>query len=320
MSFSRRVKEELSKQIVSSRHCQIAELAGIIGMCGRIRISEDNNYKVYIHTENIMVARKYYYLVNELFDTNIEVRVKNNILYKNSIQYTVVVNDYVCAKKILQVVKLIDANGEINENLSVTKNIVVQNQCCKRAFIRGVFLAAGSISDPNKAYHFEITAQTEDKAKQIQSMIKAFNLDAKIVLRKKNYVVYIKEGSQIVDILNVMEAHLALMNLENVRILKEMRNSINRKVNCETANINKTVNAATRQREDILYIKEKVGFGNLNESLKEIAELRIENPDLSLVELGGLLTKPIGKSGVNHRLRKLSQIATNIREQIKEEI
>ena len=320
MSFSRRVKEELSKQIVSSRHCQIAELAGIIGMCGRIRISEDNNYKVYIHTENIMVARKYYYLVNELFDTNIEVRVKNNILYKNSIQYTVVVNDYVCAKKILQVVKLIDANGEINENLSVTKNIVVQNQCCKRAFIRGVFLAAGSISDPNKAYHFEITAQTEDKAKQIQSMIKAFNLDAKIVLRKKNYVVYIKEGSQIVDILNVMEAHLALMNLENVRILKEMRNSINRKVNCETANINKTVNAATRQIEDILYIKEKVGFGNLNESLKEIAELRIENPDLSLVELGGLLTKPIGKSGVNHRLRKLSQIATNIREQIKEEI
>ena len=320
MSFSRRVKEELSKQIVSSRHCQIAELAGIIGMCGRIRISEDNNYKVYIHTENIMVARKYYYLVNELFDTNIEVRVKNNILYKNNIQYTVVVNDYVCAKKILQVVKLIDANGEINENLSVTKNIVVQNQCCKRAFIRGVFLAAGSISDPNKAYHFEITAQTEDKAKQIQSMIKAFNLDAKIVLRKKNYVVYIKEGSQIVDILNVMEAHLALMNLENVRILKEMRNSINRKVNCETANIYKTVNAATRQIEDILYIKEKVGFGNLNESLKEIAELRIENPDLSLVELGGLLTKPIGKSGVNHRLRKLSQIATNIREQIKEEI
>lgn len=319
MSFSRKVKEELSKQLTPSRHCQIAELAGIIGMCGRIKISEDNRYKVYIHTENIMVARKYYNLINSLFHTVIEVRVRSNSLYKKGTIYTVVVNDYVIAKKILQAVKLLDNNGEINENLSVTHNIVIQNQCCKRAFLRGVFLATGSISDPNKAYHFEITATTEEKAKQIQDIIKVFNLDAKIVLRKKNYVVYIKEGSQIVDILNVMEAPLALMNLENVRILKEMRNSINRKVNCETANINKTVNAATRQIEDILYIKKKVGFGELNESLEEIARLRIENPDLSLVELGALLSKPIGKSGVNHRLRKLSQIANNLREQIKEE-
>ena len=319
MSFSRKVKEELSKQLTPSRHCQIAELAGIIGMCGRIKISEDNRYKVYIHTENIMVARKYYNLINSLFNTVIEVRVRSNSLYKKGTIYTVVVNDYIIAKKILQEVKLLDNNGEINENLSVTHNIVIQNQCCKRAFLRGVFLATGSISDPNKAYHFEITAATEEKAKQIQDIIKVFNLDAKIVLRKKNYVVYIKEGSQIVDILNVMEAPLALMKLENVRILKEMRNSINRKVNCETANINKTVNAATRQIEDILYIKKKVGFGELNESLEEIARLRIENPDLSLVELGALLSKPIGKSGVNHRLRKLSQIANNLREQIKEE-
>ena len=273
MSFSRKVKEELSKQLTPSRHCQIAELAGIIGMCGRIKISEDNRYKVYIHTENIMVARKYYNLIDSLFHTVIEVRVRSNSLYKKGTIYTVVVNDYIIAKKILQAVKLLDNNGEINENLSVTHNIVIQNQCCKRAFLRGVFLATGSISDPNKAYHFEITAATEEKAKQIQDIIKVFNLDAKIVLRKKNYVVYIKEGSQIVDILNVMEAPLALMNLENVRILKEMRNSINRKVNCETANINKTVNAATRQIEDILYIKKKVGFGELNESLEEIARL-----------------------------------------------
>lgn len=320
MSFSRKVKEELAKQISSSRHCQIAELAGIIGMCGRIKISENDDYKVYVHTENIMVASKYYNLIKALFDTKVEVRVRNNTQFKNSVIYTVVVNDFSIARKILQVVKLLDAQGYISENLSVTDNIVIRNQCCKRAFLRGVFLASGSISDPNKAYHFEITAATEEKANQIQSIIKSFKLDAKIVLRKKNYVVYIKEGSQIVDILNIMEAHMALMNLENVRILKEMRNAVNRKVNCETANINKTVSAATRQIEDILYIKEKVGFEQLNESLKEIAKLRIENPDLSLVELGTLLSNPIGKSGVNHRLRKLSQIANNIREQIKEEI
>ena len=149
-------------------------------------------------------------------------------------------------------------------------------------------------------------------------MIRFFDVDAKIVKRKKYFVVYVKDGSQIVDILNIMEAHKALMDLENVRILKEMRNSINRQVNCEAANINKTVTAATKQLDDILYIKETVGFGDLTPGLEEIASLRIEHPDASLKELGSMLSTPIGKSGVNHRLRKLSNIADSLREQKEE--
>lgn len=175
------------------------------------------------------------------------------------------------------------------------------------------------MSDPEKTYHFEIVVSAEEKAIQLKEILDTFSIDAKIVLRKKNYVVYIKEGSQIVDILNVMEAHVSLMNLENVRILKEMRNSINRQVNCETANINKTVIAATKQIDDIIYIKDNVGFGNLSDNLKEMAMLRIEHPDASLKELGLLISPPIGKSGVNHRLRKLSIIADHLREQ-KEDI
>ena len=130
---------------------------------------------------------------------------------------------------------------------------------------------------------------------------------------KKSYIVYIKEGTQIVEILNIIEAHMALMDLENVRILKEMRNSVNRKVNCETANLNKTVAAAIKQIKDIEYIRDTVGLGSLKEGLEELARLRLNNPDMPLKDLGMLLTEPVGKSGVNHRLKKISEIAESLR-------
>lgn len=201
-----------------------------------------------------------------------------------------------------------------NELLAV-KNASVQAVCCKRSYIRGAFLTAGSMSDPSKSYHFEIVCSEEEEAMHLRDIINSFDMDAKIVPRKKTFVVYLKEGSQIVDILNVMEAHIGLMELENVRILKEMRNSVNRKVNCETANINKTVSAAVRQMEDISYIKETAGFDKLPEGLKDVALTRLEYPEATLKELGSLLREPLGKSGVNHRLRKLSEIADKLREQ-----
>ena len=154
-----------------------------------------------------------------------------------------------------------------------------------------------------------------EKAEQLKEIIATFSVEAKIVVRKKYYVVYIKEGSQIVEILSVMEAPVALMELENIRILKEMRNSVNRQVNCETANINKTVSAAVKQLEDIEYIRDTVGLDYLPESLAEIAQARLERPDATLKELGEALSPPVGKSGVNHRLRKVSAIAENLRGQ-----
>ena len=219
------------------------------------------------------------------------------------------------AMRVLQAVKLIDPYGEIEENLSLAQNVVLMQNCCKRAFIRGAFLAAGSISDPEKFYHFEIACATEAKAKQIQGLILSMGIEAKIVLRKKYFVVYIKEGSQIVDILNVMEAPVALMELENIRILKEMRGSVNRQVNCETANINKTVSAAVKQMEDIIYIRDTAGFDSLPDNLREIAELRLARPEATLKELGEALDPPVGKSGVNHRLRKLGNMAERLRQE-----
>ena len=145
-----------------------------------------------------------------------------------------------------------------------------------------------------------------------------FQLDAKIVKRKKYYVVYIKEGSQIVDVLNVMEAPVSLMELENIRILKEMRNSVNRQVNCETANINKTVAASVKQIRDIEYIRDTIGFESLPENLEQVAQARLLKPDATLKELGEALEPPVGKSGVNHRLRRLSELAEKLREQAPE--
>lgn len=315
MSFSSDVKEELSRHISPARHCQIAEIAAIISLCGNIAINHRDEYSIKIHTENLPVARKYFTLLKKTFNINTEISVKRNRYLKRNKTYVLTVKDKKESLRILQATKLINEYGEIKENLSIVNNLVVQNSCCKRAFLRGAYLAAGSMSDPEKTYHFEIALATMAKARQLQEIMLAFEIEAKIIIRKKYYVVYIKEGQQIVEALNVMEAHVALMNLENVRIMKEMRNSINRQVNCETANINKTVVAASKQMEDILYIKEQMGFSELSEGLEEIARLRIEYPEASLKELGSLLNPPIGKSGVNHRLRKLSIIAEQIREQ-----
>lgn len=315
MSFSSSVKDELSRQMPGARHCQIAETAAILSLCGRVKISASDHFWIEIHTENVAVARKYFTLLKKTFNIRTDVSIRSGINPGRSRTYIVAVREHEEALKVLQAVKLINSQGEIGENLSLIRNVVLQNACCRRAFIRGAFLAAGSISAPEKFYHFEIVCPTEPKAEQLKNIIATFDIEAKIVPRKKYYVVYIKEGSQIVDILNVMEAPVSLMELENIRIVKEMRGSVNRQVNCETANINKTVSAAVKQIEDIRFIQSVAGLSGLPESLQEMARIRLERPEATLKELGEALEPPVGKSGVNHRLRKLSLVAEELRQQ-----
>lgn len=285
MSFSSEVKDELANHLGKSRHCQLAELSALIAFECRVHSAD---------SENESLKEKYQLLIHKLFEANGEFGVGDE-------------------RKILEAVKMWDEEKNRPHPTDTVNGILLQQSCCKRAFLRGAFLAAGSMSDPNKAYHFEIVCRTEAQANQLRDVINSFGMDAKIVARKKYQVVYLKEGSQIVDILNIMEAHVALMNLENVRILKEMRNSVNRKVNCETANISKTVNAAVQQLRDIEYIRETAGLDSLPENLKAVALLRLEYPDAPLKELGTYLNPPVGKSGVNHRLRKISEIAEDLR-------
>ena len=287
MSFSSDIKEELGRQYSKSRHCQMAELSGMIELDGRI---DEQDGTMYFKTDNPVLLEKYAILMRKVFELDISKPISKEE-----------------TDRIMQTFKWNRLEG------ATTNGLILQNTCCKRAFIRGAFLAGGSMSDPNKSYHFEIVCHTHEQAKQLQSVMQSFDTDAKIVERKGHHVVYLKEGSQIVDMLNVMEAYVSLMNLENIRILKEMRNSINRKVNCETANINKTVNAAVKQIQDIELIRDMRGLDSLPQNLREMALLRLEYPDAPLKELGSYLEPPVGKSGVNHRLRKLSAIAEELR-------
>ena len=234
---------------------------------------------------------------------------------KQSVSYAVIVRRHEDALRVLQATKMISGQQNGAEDARVFNPLVYQQVCCRRAFLRGAFQAAGSMSDPTKSYHFEIVCFSREAAEQIRDVMCGFELDAKIVPRKKSFVVYLKEGSQIVDILNVMEAHVSLMELENVRILKEMRNTVNRRVNCETANINKTVSAAVKQVEDITYLRDTVGFDNMPDNLVEAAMARLDNPDATLKELGESLDPPVGKSGINHRLRRLSEMADRVRQE-----
>ena len=287
MSFSGEVKEELARNISSARHCQLAEFAAIMNFCGQFGRDKEGRYTVGFQTENEAIIKKSFTLLKKLYNIEPDVGLTEQ-----------------------EVRDIIQKAGGSEEPVSP---LTIKNSCCKRAFLRGAFLSVGSISDPQKGYHLEFVCTSEAKAKQLQEVIREFDIEAKIVLRKKYFVVYLKEGSAIVDLLNVCGAPVSLMNLENLRILKEMRNSVNRRVNCETANITKTVSASARQIEDIEYIRTHYGFGKLPDTLREMAEVRLENPDAPLKELGEYLSPPVGKSGVNHRLRKLSELADRLK-------
>ncbi len=293
MSFSGKIKDELMGRYGKARHCQLAELSALVHMCGECGKDADGICTIRVRTENDRVVKKCFTLIEKAFNIRADVAIRRNPVGKGWTYFL-----YVKGEEFLAV-----------------QNAIVQAACCKRAYIRGAFIAAGSMSDPNKSYHFEIVCNNPEQAACLQDMVNSFELDAKVVKRKKSYIVYLKEGSQIVDILNVMEAHVALLELENVRIMKEMRNSVNRQVNCETANISKTVSAAVRQMEDIMYIQDTIGLDGLPEGLKDAAEARLANPEATLEELGAYLAPPVGKSGVNHRMRKLSEIADQLREE-----
>lgn len=298
MSFSSEVKAELGRQYSKSRHCQIAELAAMFLMEGNV---VENPLTIEFQTDNILLLEKYNMLMRSVFAIDAKERISPGD-----------------TMRVLGAFKLLTEGdaGVLHRTIETRQcsRLLVQRTCCRRAFIRGAFMAAGSISDPSKSYHLEIVCRTMEQAGQLQELMVGFGADAKIVERKNHFVVYLKEGEQIVDMLNVMEAYVSLMKLENVRILKEMRNSVNRKVNCETANISKTVSAAVRQVEDITLIRDQMGLDRLTPQLREMALLRLEYQDAPLKELGQYLDPPVGKSGVNHRLRKLGEIADKIRD------
>ena len=293
MSFSSIVKEELSKKISSARHCQIAELAAIYSFCGSfVQKNKENSY-IFFNFENVLVANKCFTLMKKAFTIYSGCDFVNQIAYDEK-SLTISVNDKELCEKIQDAL----------ESFSVT-----ERTCCRRAYLRGAYLCGGSTTDPGKSYHLEIVCKNKKSTDKIIELFETFDVDAKLVERGRYYIVYIKDSNKIVLALNVFEAPVALMEYENTIIMKEMRNSINRQNNCDVANLNKTVSAAQSVISDIKQLMGTAEYENLPDNIKEVAMLRVEYPDASLKELGEMLTPPLGKSGVNHRLRKLSEMA-----------
>jgi len=312
MSFSTKVKEELLSHSGKARHCQIAACATILKKEGYVSI-DGNDINIYLQTDNVFSVRKCFTILQKAF--NIETDILENDVFKceNGRTYKKLKLDTKEAKNILMALKELGEDKAPDINDGVVSPLLLRNQCCKRAFIRNMFICVGSISDPKKSYHAEFVCDSKEESDQLIEILADFDLEAKTIRRKKYFVVYLKEGEEIVDLLNIMEAHVCLMEFENLRIYKDMRNSVNRRVNCETANIAKTATAAARQIEDIKYIEEHYGLNKLSDGLLDMANARLTYPDASLQELGTYLTPPVGKSGVNHRLRKLSEIADKLR-------
>lgn len=315
VSFSSKTKEELSRIKTDDRCCQVAEMSAILRLAGAIKLRGLQRISMDIVTENAATARLVYTLLKKNMGVEVDIFVKDHKMVRKGHLYVVTVED---AKEVLEKLGIIHFTSgymEIEEGLPLK---LLKKQCCMRAYVRGAFLGGGSVSDPEKGYHLEFVTHSEDYADAFIELLAAYDIYAKRTERKGSHVVYIKEGDQIVDLLNVISAHNALLSFENTRIIKMLRNNVNRLVNCETANMSKTIDAAYKQVTDIEFIRDRVGLDYLPDNLQEIAALRLENREASLKELGEMLQRPVGKSGVNHRLKKIEGIAELLRGRLPE--
>jgi len=313
MSFSGNTKNELSRSETERKCCQLAEIAGFIRMCGTIKLSGSGKLDVVLLTENPAVARHFKKLIKDYFGTNASLIIAKATILRKGHYYELMITAERNAEQILRETGILMVREGCNYISDGIYPGLIRTKCCRRAYLRGVFLGAGTITDPEKAYHLEIVCNTEALSSDVKKLINSFGLNAKSVVRKNSHVVYLKEAEQIIDFLNILGAHGQLLNFENVRIMKELRNKTNRISNCDSANLDKTINASARQIENINLIEKTRGLSTLPEKLQEAARIRLENPEASLSELVELMDPPIGKSGLNHRFKKIEEIAEKIR-------
>lgn len=312
MSFSSDAKEEIIHHFPKGNCCLIAELSAVLHLNGAI--TGGIEISLVIHTENPALARRCFQIIKKLFGISAEITAKDYIHFKKGHLYTLTVTGEENTRNILKSCGLMKNEEPYITLVRGIDKRIIKKKCCQRAFIKGTFLAVGSVAKPEKNYHLEFIMPNEEFCNDFRKILAAYELNPKVVMRKENHIIYIKDGEGIVGLLRLIGANNAILNLENVRILKQVRNDVNRAVNCETANLQKTLDASYRQVESIRFIERHAGFDRLSPQLREIAELRMENPEATLQELSDMLSIPIGKSGVNHRLRKLEDIASAMKE------
>jgi cell division protein WhiA len=308
MSFASVTKKELTNLDLKDC-CSKAELSALIRMNGSLSFA-NRSLVVNIQTENAAIARRIYSLIKKNYDTPVELLVRKKMRLKKNNIYIVRLNED--TKEILEDLHILGEGFTIIHDISAP---LIQKKCCRRSYLRGAFLAGGSVNNPEtSSYHLEIFSLYQEHNEALSQLMNSFGLNSKTLERKKGFITYLKEAEKITEFLNVVGAHGALLRFEDVRIVRDMRNSVNRLVNCETANLNKTIGAALRQVENIRFIEQTAGLQILPDKLREIAELRVTYQDVTLKELGEMVSGgTISKSGINHRLRKIDEIAEKLR-------
>ncbi len=311
MTFSSSVREELAHLNIEKPCCALSELSALIRTCATIQIGQKQKLIIRFETENPSTARRIFNIIKFLYSYHCEVSAKKIDKLRSGHYYMVSLNDNDTIEVILKDTGMMKENENI---YSMSKEIpkgLLSSSCCAKAFLRGSFLGGGSMGDPNKSYHLEFDVHDEHLANTIHSLLHGFELNARITLRKTMHVVYIKEAENIIALFSLIGAHSSLLKMENIMILKSVRNNVNRAMNFENANSNKSVDAAQRQLQCIKKLEKAGKLKTLPKSLREAAELRIENPESTLSELSEI-SGNITKSGINHRMRRIIELAKNL--------
>jgi len=308
MSFTAEVKDELSRVETTRQCCPRAELSALVRVEGTLHFTGNERFRLEIATETAPVARKAIKLLHGLYGLNTELTVRRSVLHRSNNYLITVPSQPRLSEALLDL-------GIVDDRLTPVYSIpawLVKRDCCAVSYLRGTFLGGGFVADPHGDFHFELTAETEEMADDLVALMERFEMPARVTQRRGTFAVYLKGAEAIVTFLARVGAHQALLRTEDVRIIKSMRNDVNRLVNAETANLEKSAKAAIAQIEAIRMLADVRGLENLPPALREMAELRIENPDVSLRELGELAEPPLSKSAVYHRIRRLEELASEL--------
>jgi len=307
MSFTAEVKEELARIENAKPCCARAELSALIRVEGALHYTGNERFRLEVATETAPVARKVIKLLHGIYDLKTELTVRRSVLHRSN-NYLITVVSQPALSDALKELGILD---ESHAPTYAVPSWVARKDCCAIAYLRGTFLGGGFVADPHGDFHFELTAESEQVADDLVGLMNRFEMPARVTSRRGTYAVYLKGAEPIVTFLALVGAHRALLRTEDVRIIKEMRNEVNRLVNAETANLQKTAEAAAGQVEAVRNIERTHGLESLPPALQEIAALRLEYPDVSLRELGELAEPPLSKSAVYHRIRRLEELASD---------
>lgn len=312
MTFSSSVREELAHIDIENDCCALSELAALIRTCASVEIKAKFKLVIRFDTENPSTARRIFNTIKHIYNYHSEVSTRKIDKLRNGHAYMLRLKDDKVVRLILKDTGMMKDDENI---FSMSKDIpkdLLKSTCCTKAFLRGCYLGCGSMSDPKKSYHLEFAVHDETLAKSIHSLLHVFELNARITIRKTKQVVYIKEAENIITLFTLIGAHSSLLKMENILILKDVRNNVNRAMNFENANSNKSVDAAQRQIEYIKKLEQSGRLKTLPPSLREAAELRMEHPESTLSELSEI-SGNITKSGINHRMRRIKELAEKIK-------